>query len=93
MKHVLLSFLFLLLCNLFSFAQSSSSPYEESRRIGIEAYNKGKYEYALKCFESVLKIAPTDNDLTEWIEKCKKAIRQKKMRQKTKKLVIKPEKK
>lgn len=51
-----------------------AGPYEDSRKAGIEAFKKGKYEYALKCFESVLGIAPPDNDLTDWIAKCKEAL-------------------
>ncbi len=48
--------------------------YEESRRVGIEAYNEQRYEYALQCFTSVEKIAPSENDLKLWIEKCKKIL-------------------
>lgn len=81
MKHIIISFLISFLCGFHLFAQAIG-PYEESRRIGIDSYNKGKYEYALKCFNSVIKIAPPENDLAEWISKCKKAIQQKKMTKK-----------
>ena len=66
--------LFLLLMTLLVAALSFAGPYEESRKAGIDAFNKGNYEYALKCFQSVLKIAPANNDLAEWIGKCKKKI-------------------
>ena len=66
----LVSLLIILLLSVTSFA----GPYEESRKAGIEAYIKGNYKYALKCFQSVLKIAPANNDLTNWIEKCKRKI-------------------
>ena len=78
MKHIIISLFISFLCGFHLFAQATIEPYEESRRIGIDNYNKGKYEYALKCFKSVIKIAPPDNDLAEWISKCKKAIQQKK---------------
>lgn len=58
-----------------------AGPYEDSRKLGITAFNKGEYEYALKCFQSVLKIAPADNDLQAWIEKCQKKILSKKKAQ------------
>lgn len=48
--------------------------YEESRRTGIEAYNEQRYEYALQCFMSVAKIAPHNNDLRTWIQKCQQKI-------------------
>lgn len=66
--------LFLILTILLLAAVSYAGPYEESRKAGIDAFNKGNYEYALKCFQSVLKIAPANNDLAEWIGKCKKKI-------------------
>ena len=48
--------------------------YEESRRTGIEAYNEQRYEYALKCFMSIEKVAPPKNDLETWIQKCQQKI-------------------
>ena len=48
--------------------------YEESRRTGIEAYNEQRYEYALKCFMSIEKVAPPKNDLKTWIQKCQQKI-------------------
>ena len=48
--------------------------YEESRRKGIEAYNEQRYEYALKCFMSIEKVAPPKNDLKTWIQKCQQKI-------------------
>lgn len=63
-------FIFMVIWGMSVFA----GPYEDSRRAGIEAFKKGEYEYALKCFESVLEIAPPDNDLREWIARCRAAL-------------------
>lgn len=68
------SFLFII----FVSASVIAGPYEDSRKAGIAAFNKGNYEYALKCFESVLRIAPANNDLAVWINKCKTKIEIKK---------------
>lgn len=67
----------MLMCSLQLFA----GVYEDSRKIGIQAYNSGKYEYALKCFQSVAKIAPKVNDLSAWIAKCRQKIELQKKQQ------------
>ena len=70
-------FIFFLLSCVVCLVVNAQSCYHETRDQGISFYNKGQYETAIKAFTAAKACPdkPLDNDLDNWIRKCKSRSR------------------